>query len=309
MAALVYVSRMHGTADENRSYPVKTDMGPSAESPSPRLPGADADSFDGPAPRIDDSGSFSELPILDGNQFTSMQEILDALNIDRDYRAWERGRGFPADERFLTWRNADDIRLTVMADTGDVTATWTLLAGQNLVKPVEYLNQFRDLADRGSIFAMARAGSHFLMIADYWDHPGWDETTRAAIRQLGDSPAALEAEALAWHLVTQTYLGAPRGPLHPGSPGRTDLAYTTADVRTACPRAAELRDQFLATWQANGMKAPAIVPAPVVDSVEHDPEWLAACPPQTLPVPDFSKCSGFGTWHMNELITMAACPE
>jgi len=265
----------------------------------------------------------SDQPVFDAYQFTSFQQLLDSLGIDRDYAAWERARGepYPGDPQLFHaalegYEEMTEASLRELADQGDVVALTVLSNRIREERPLESLDLWRQEADDGSAYAIGQMATELRLMAQAQSAgaaPPWDETQQAGIRSIGEDADALRAEAMAWTLLDEVYRGQPRGslvtPLFGHEPGTLPV-----ELGTACARAAELHGQLEMAWQARETGAPPSGAPPIGhDSPEPRKDFLEACPVDVLPTPDLSGCRTFSMsiqdWGSPMEWQMYACPE
>lgn len=271
-----------------------------------------------PGPQI--AADQADQPVFDAFQFTSFQQMLDALGIERDYAAWARARGQPYTGGGLFTGDAaggyeelSDEALRSLAAQGDTMALTVLSDRTFLARPVETLDWWRQQADAGSAYAIGQTATQLRYLASTLDQTRiWDEQQQARIRSLGTEAGALRAEAMAWTLLDEVYLGRPRGALVNPYFGSGDGSLPV-ELGNACARAAELAGQLEMAWSSRGVTGPPTGPPPIGhDSPVPRPGYLEACPEDLLPTPDLSNCRTFSmTFQDAEFPVdwqMYACP-
>jgi hypothetical protein len=250
------------------------------------------------APAVRAQVDGSSRIVFDAFQFTTFQQILDALGIDRDYAAWARARGDPdlPGLAFEGYADMPDETLRSLADQGDATALQMLASRLMTERPLESLDLLRQQADDGSAYAIGQMASQLRFLAETLE-PGrasiWDPEQQARLRLIGADASALRTEAMAWTLLDEIYLGRPRGSLV------TDRFVTEAgampvELGAACERAGEIYDQLRTTWQSRQVEAPPSGAPPLGHGApEPGPGYVEACPMEALPTPDLSACKSF----------------
>ena len=248
----------------------------------PAGPAGDPPAARPPAPVTSGDG----VPVFDMNAVAHVQEILDALAIDRRYAAWAADRG-------VAWRDRPESeaayagtpvsRLRELAADGDREAALALYYALAETEPVEAIAGFRRMAFDGELDAMLGLATSYSRIASALAAPGGANPELEALRGRFGSVRDLERESLAWLLVFSGYMGYPR------SLGATD---DDPGFQSAiCDRAVALREQVEDRAVAQGRTMPPVETAPFgMGRVSGDAAVAALCPATRLPAADFSAC-------------------
>jgi hypothetical protein len=248
--------------------------GPAGDPPAARPPA--------PAPAINGDG----VPVFDMNAVAHVQEVLDALAIDRRYAAWAAARGVawrdrPESEAAYADKSVSTLR--ELAAEGDREAALALYYALAETAPAESIAGFGRMAADGELDAMLGLATSYSRIASALAAPGGASPELEAVRGRFGSLRDLERESLAWLLVFNGYMGYPR------SLGATDddPAFQSA----ICDRAVALRQRVEGRAVAQGRTMPPVETAPFgMGRTSGDAAVAALCPAARLPAAEFSAC-------------------
>jgi hypothetical protein len=272
-----------------------------------------------PADRPQREGVDAGIPEFDIQGLTSYQDLLDQLEIDRDWAAWALSHGIVVllePELWQVYIALDEAELQALADAGDVLAEFAVTQKMIIEQPLEAYDRIRVLVLEGSVEAMDMMQHQLRVMEQGLDRPGesygWsDETVAGLQRFLEESDLDLRTERMAWLLLTESYMGQPRGstldqdPTLGTGPGVLPIEY-----RAACQRARQLRDSLLEVWEETGVDEPAVEAPPIgFVALDQDPDLLAACPASDLPLADLSGCRPIRLRFENTVWDDYVCPD
>lgn len=261
----------------------------------------------------------ARIPEFDIQGLTSYQDLLDQLEIDRDWAAWALSHGIVVllePELWQVYIALDQAELQALADAGDVLAEFALTQKMIIEQPLEAYDRIRLLVLEGSVEAMDMMQHQLRVMEQGLDRPGesygWsDETVTGLQRFLEESDLDLRTERMAWLLLTESYMGQPRGstldqdPTLGAGPGALPIEY-----RAACQRARQLRASLLEVWEETGVDEPAVEAPPIgFVALDQDPDLLAACPASDLPLADLSGCRPIRLRFENTVWDDYVCPD
>ena len=258
-------------------------------------------SVSGPASAFDESRyEDTSVPEFDINGLTHYQDLLDQLGIDRDWDQWARERGLVVllePDRWQVYVAMDEAELRSLAEAGDALAEFAVTQKLMLDRPLEAYDRIRLLVLEGSVEAMDMMQHQLAIIGQGLELPGagydWsDETVAGMKRFIDESEMDLRTERMAWTLLSEVYMGQPRGSTLAQDPDLgTAPGVLPIEYGAACARARQLRDELLETWAENAVDEPSIEAPPIgFVSLSQDPDLLAACPSSELPLADLSEC-------------------
>jgi hypothetical protein len=272
-----------------------------------------------PADPPQQDGAAALVPEFDIQGLTSYQDLLDQLEIDRDWAAWALGHGIVVllePELWQVYIALDEAELQALADAGDVLAEFAVTQKLIIEQPLEAYDRIRLLVLEGSVEAMDMMQHQLRVMEQGLDRPGesygWsDETVAGLQRFLEESALDLRTERMAWLLLTESYMGQPRGstldqdPTLGAGPGALPIEY-----RAACQRAQQLRASLLEVWEETGIDEPAVEAPPIgFVALDQDPDLLAACPASELPLADLSGCRPIRLRFENTVWDDYVCPD
>ena len=275
-------------------------------------PGAASDSL---VQTADTDGS---VPEFDIHGLTSYQDLLDQLDIDRDWAAWALDHGIVMLLEPDLWQiyiALDEAELQALADAGDVLAEFALTQKMIIDRPLEAYDRIRLLVLEGSVEAMDMMQHQLRVMEQGLDRPresyGWSDETVAGLQQfLEETGLDLRTERMAWLLLTESYMGQPRGstleqdPTLGAGAGALPIEY-----QSACQRAQQLRASLLEVWGETGVAEPAVEAPPIgFVALDQDPDLLAACPASDLPLADLSGCQPIRLRFENTVWDDYVCP-
>ena len=253
----------------------------------------------------------SDVPIIDLNSVTGIQEILDRLGIDRDDAQWARSRGFVwvPEVGFRPdnpYRDLSVEELKALATTGDEEARLALAMAIAETDPVAAIELFDPLAMNGNPEAMIGMVNAYGYASDALEDPdrwGLSPGPMAAIQDLPARGLDPEVETRAWVYVVDSYTGSPR----------TTVAEPPAEMWPvwveACDRAVELYALIASQLAAEGRSMPDPIPVPFSPgSLDMDNMLMAACPPERLPTADFSRCHAIRIYDQGHTYDAFVCP-
>lgn len=254
-----------------------------------------------------DGGMVADSTAVEGNGpefdiygLTSYQDLLDQLGIDRDWAAWALNHGIVMllePELWQVYIAMDEAELQALADAGDVLAEFAVTQKLMIERPMEAYDRIRLLVLEGSVEAMDMMQHQLRVMEQGLNRPaqsyGWSEETTAAMQRfIDESGVDLRTERMAWLLLTESYMGQPRGSTMILDPSLGDGGQVMPiEYRAACERAQQLRESLLEVWDETGINEPAIEAPPIgFVALEQQPDLLDACPASELPLADLSGC-------------------
>lgn len=252
------------------------------------------------AQAVDPADIEEAVPEFDIYGLTSYQDLLDQLGIDRDWAAWALDHGIVMllePELWQVYIALDEAELQALADAGDVLAEFAVTQKLMIKQPVEAYDRIRLLVLEGSVEAMDMMQHQLRVMERGLERPtesyGWsDETVAGLQRFIDESGVELRTERMAWLLLTESYMGQPRGStmnLDPSLGG--DGPVMPIEYRAACERARQIRESLLEVWDETGITEPSIEAPPIgFVALDQDPDLLDACPASELPIADLSGC-------------------
>lgn len=240
------------------------------------------------------------VPEFDIYGLTSYQDLLDQLGIDRDWAAWALNRGIVMllePELWQVYIALDEAELQALADADDVLAEFALTQKLMIERPMEAYDRIRLLVLEGSVEAMDMMQHQLRVMEQGLNRPtqsyGWSDETVAGIQRFVDESAVdLRTERMAWLLLTESYMGQPRGSTMTQDPTLGAAgAVMPIEYGGACERAQQIRQSLLEVWDETGVNEPAIEAPPIgFVALHQDPDLLDACPASELPIADLSGC-------------------
>jgi len=258
------------------------------------------------------------VPEFDIQGLTSYQDLLDQLNIDRDWAAWALNHGIVVllePDLWQVYIALDEAELQALADAGDVLAEFAVTQKMIIDRPLEAYDRIRLLVLEGSVEAMDMMQHQLRVMEQGLDRPGesygWSDETVAGLQQfLEETDFDLRTERMAWLLLTESYMGQPRGstleqdPTLGAGAGALPIEYGAA-----CQRAQELRASLLEVWGETEIAEPAVEAPPIgFVALVQDPDLLAACPASDLPLADLSGCRPIRLRFENTVWDDYVCP-
>ncbi|MGB5591460.1 MAG: hypothetical protein WBN31_10990 [Gammaproteobacteria bacterium] len=240
------------------------------------------------------------IPEFDINALTNYQDLLDQIGVQRDWTQWARERGLVVlleADMWPVYVAMDDAELRSLAEAGDLLAEFAITQKLMIEQPLEAYDRIRLLVLEGSVEAMDMMQHQIKVMQQGLEMPGasygWSDQLVAEVNQfIEQSDLDLRTERMAWLLLTEVYMGQPRGSTLAQDP---DLGIAPGvlpiEYRAACARAQQLRDSLLETWVENGLEEPPIEAPPIgFVGLSQNPDLLAACPASELPLADLSGC-------------------
>ncbi|MGB5623999.1 MAG: hypothetical protein WBN65_16035 [Gammaproteobacteria bacterium] len=281
-------------ADQDTITPDMTPGQPTARATGERASPSDADI---PAAS---TTTVEGVPEFDIYGLTSYQDLLDQLGIDRDWAAWALNRGIVMllePELWQVYIALDEAELQALADADDVLAEFALTQKLMIERPMEAYDRIRLLVLEGSVEAMDMMQHQLRVMEQGLNRPtqsyGWSDETVAGIQRFVDESAVdLRTERMAWLLLTESYMGQPRGSTMTQDPTLGAAgAVMPIEYGAACERAQQIRQSLLEVWDETGVNEPAIEAPPIgFVALHQDPDLLDACPASELPIADLSGC-------------------
>jgi len=242
----------------------------------------------------------AEIPEFDIDGLTNYQDLLDQLGIDRDWDQWARERGLVVllePDLWQVYVAMDERELRALAEAGDALAEFAVTQKLMLDRPLEAYDRIRLLVQEGSVEAMDMMQHQLAIIDQGLELPGagygWSDETVAGIeRFIDESEVDLRTERMAWTLLSEVYMGQPRGSTLAQDPDLgTAPGVLPIEYGAACARARQLQEELRETWAENAVDEPSIEAPPIgFVGLSQDPDLLAACPSSELPLPDLSAC-------------------
>lgn len=258
------------------------------------------------------------VPEFDIHGLTSYQDLLDQLEIDRDWAAWALNHGIVMllePDLWQVYIALDEVELQALADAGDVLAEFAVTQKMIIDRPLEAYDRIRLLVLEGSVEAMDMMQHQLRVMEQGLDRPvdsyGWSEETVAGLQQfLEQTGLDLRTERMAWLLLTESYMGQPRGSTLEQDPTLgVGAGALPIEYRSACERAQELRTSLLEVWAETGIAEPAVEAPPIgFVALDQDPDLLAACPAGELPLADLSDCRPIRLRFENTVWDDYVCP-
>jgi hypothetical protein len=258
------------------------------------------------------------VPEFDIHGLTSYQDLLDQLDIDRDWAAWALNHGIVMllePDLWQVYIALDEAELQALAEAGDVLAEFAVTQRMIIDRPLEAYDRIRLLVLEGSVEAMDMMQHQLRVMEQGLDRPrdsyGWSDETVAGLQQfLEETGLDLRTERMAWLLLTESYMGQPRGstleqdPTLGAGAGALPIEY-----RSACQRAQELRASLLEVWGETAIAEPTVEAPPIgFVAIDQDPDLLAACPASDLPLADLSGCRPIRLRFENTVWDDYVCP-
>ena len=242
-----------------------------------------------------ETGALSEAPtpasvsgdgtvVFDLDAIASVQEVLDASNIDRSYAAWAAARGVAWQDRpesESAYEGMSVAELEERAAHGDREAELALYYALAETAPVAALRGFERRALDGELDAMLGLATTYSRVASTLADASRDPVPsgdgRASVASSDLAPGVdLERESLAWLLLFQSYRGYPR------SLGAPEDDEARANFGRVCERAIELRARVEARAARAGRAMPPVETAPFgMGRTDGDNAVAAACPPDS----------------------------
>lgn len=261
--------------------------------------GENAYPSDGDIP-ADSTPAGEGVPEFDIYGLTSYQDLLDQLAIDRDWAAWALNRGIVMllePDLWQVYIALDEAELQALADADDVLAEFALTQKLMIERPMEAYDRIRLLVLEGSVEAMDMMQHQLRVMEQGLNRPtqsyGWsDETVAGMQRFIDESAVDLRTERMAWLLLTESYMGQPRGSTMIQDPTLGGGgAVMPIEYGAACERAKQIRQSLLEVWNETGIAEPSIEAPPIgFVALDQDPDLLDACPASELPIADLSGC-------------------
>lgn len=259
------------------------------------------------------------VPEFDIHGLTSYQDLLDQLDIDRDWAAWALDHGIVMllePDLWQVYIALDQAELQALADAGDVLAEFAVTQKMIIDRPLEAYDRIRLLVLEGSVEAMDMMQHQLRVMEQGLDRPGesygWSDETVAGLQQfLEETGLDLRTERMAWLLLTESYMGQPRGSTLEQDPtlGVGDGALPI-EYQSACQRAQQLRASLLEVWAETEIAEPAVEAPPIgFVALDQDPDLLAACPASDLPLADLSGCRPIRLRFENTVWDDYVCPD
>ena len=191
----------------------------------------------------------------------------------------------------------DEAELQALADADDVLAEFALTQKLMIERPMEAYDRIRLLVLEGSVEAMDMMQHQLRVMEQGLNRPtqsyGWsDETVSGMQRFIDESAVDLRTERMAWLLLTESYMGQPRGSTMIQDPTLGGGgAVMPIEYGAACERAKQIRQSLLEVWNETGIAEPSIEAPPIgFVALDQDPDLLDACPASELPIADLSGC-------------------
>ncbi len=254
---------------------------------------------DGDIP-TDSTTAGEDVPEFDIYGLTSYQDLLDQLGIDRDWAAWALNRGIVMllePDLWQVYIALDETELQALADADDVLAEFALTQKLMIERPMEAYDRIRLLVLEGSVEAMDMMQHQLRVMEQGLNRPtqsyDWsDETVAGMQRFIEESAIDLRTERMAWLLLTESYMGQPRGSTMIQDPTLgASGAVMPIEYGAACERAQQIRQSLLEIWDETGLTEPSIEAPPIgFVALDQDPDLLNACPASELPIADLSGC-------------------
>lgn len=254
---------------------------------------------DGDVP-TDSTTAGEDVPEFDIYGLTSYQDLLDQLGIDRDWAAWALNRGIVMllePDLWQVYIALDETELQALADADDVLAEFALTQKLMIERPMEAYDRIRLLVLEGSVEAMDMMQHQLRVMEQGLNRPtqsyDWsDETVAGMQRFIEESAIDLRTERMAWLLLTESYMGQPRGSTMIQDPTLgASGAVMPIEYGAACERAQQIRQSLLEIWDETGLTEPSIEAPPIgFVALDQDPDLLNACPASELPIADLSGC-------------------